>query len=256
METILFLHEKGSFMNALTKYYQHASKLLAKAFEDEEKNLEAAAAQLAKTCINHGRIYVFGSGHSHIMAEEVYARAGGLALIKAILPTELMVIDFPTKSTGIERISGYAASLLNLYKLDEHDTIIIISNSGRNAVPVEMAEESRKKGAFVIALTSLEHSKQTVSRAPSGYKLYELADIVIDNHAPKGDASLKLDGVDLPVGPVSDFIGIFMMEAMMTQTIENIAKAGLRPPVFCSSNVDGGDQVNAELFEKYYGYWK
>lgn len=243
-------------MLALTQYYQHASALLEKAFLDEEDNLLAAAEQLAKTCLRHGRIYVFGSGHSHMMAEEVYARAGGLALIKAILPTELMVIDFPTKSTGIERLAGYSASLLNLYNIEPDDTIIIISNSGRNAVPVEMAEAARDKGAFVIALTSLAHSSATASRAPSGKKLYEVADLVIDNHAPAGDAALDIEGVDVPVGPVSDFLGIFLMNAMMTQTIQNIAQAGVKPPVFMSSNLDEGDARNRELFEQYYGYWK
>lgn len=243
-------------MNAAAKYYQHASSLLDQTFEDEEAHIQQAASLLTDSCLQGGRIYVFGSGHSHMMAEEVYARAGGLALIKAILPQELMVIDFPTKSTGLERISGYAASLLELYKLDEKDTIVIISNSGRNSVPVEMAQAAREKGAKVIALTSLAHSKACTSRAPSGKRLFELADVVLDNHAPKGDASLEIEGCDTPVGPVSDFLGIFLMDAMMTQVIENLAKAGRKPPVFVSSNVDGGDEVNRRLFETYYGYWK
>lgn len=243
-------------MNAVTKYYQHATALLAKTFEDEEQNILDAAQLLTDSCLQGGRIYVFGSGHSHIMAEEVYGRAGGLALIKAILPQELMVIDFPTKSTGIERLSGYSQSLIELYKLDEKDTIVIISNSGRNAVPVEMAQAARDKGAKVIALTSLAHSKATTSRAPSGKRLFELADVVIDNHAPKGDAILEVEGCNTPTGPVSDFLGIFIMDAMMTQVIEDIAKTGIQPPVFVSSNVDGGDETNRHLYDTYYGYWK
>lgn len=143
---------------------------------------------MSETCAADGRIYVFGSGHSHMIAEELYARAGGLALVKAILPQELMLIDFPTKSTFIKRLSGYAAPLLDLYRLEAKDVLLVISNSGRNPVPVEMAMAARNKGAKVIAITSLAHSKSCLARHASGLRLFETADVVLDNHVPAGDA--------------------------------------------------------------------
>lgn len=243
-------------MEIIQQYYEYCQQLLKDTAQDEASSMQQAARLMSDACLQGGRIYVFGSGHSHIMAEEVYARAGGLALIKPILPTELMVIDFPRKSTGIERLSGYSAALLEHYNLDAKDVIVIISNSGRNAVPVEMAEAARKKGAKIIALTSLDHSKKTDSRAPSGKKLYELADVVIDNHAPKGDAAFYIDGCKTPAGPVSDFLGIFIMEALVVQVSQNLMEAGMEPPLFTSSNLDEGDARNEELFSTYYGYWK
>lgn len=243
-------------MNTVLKYYQYTADILKGVAHQEEAAIEQAAALMSASCAAGGRIYVFGSGHSHMIAEEVYARAGGLAMIKAILPQELMVIDFPTKSTGIERLSGYSASLLNLYKIDKKDTLLVISNSGRNPVPVEMAQAAREKGAKVVAITSLSHSKQTVSRAPSGLRLFEVADVVIDNHAPKGDAGFYIEGCKTPVGPVSTLTGVFIAQALICQVVEDMVREGMEPPVFVSSNVDEGDAFNQKLFETYYGYWK
>lgn len=243
-------------MNTTQRYFDYCQDILEQCAKDEAPNIDAAAKLMAGSCLDGGRIYVFGSGHSHMIAEEVYARAGGLALIKAILPTELMVIDFPTKSTGIERLSGYSAHLLSLYKIDARDTILIISNSGRNAVPVEMAQAAKEAGTKVVAMTSLKHSQNTESRAPSGKKLYELADVVIDNHAPKGDAAFDIEGSSRAMGPVSTLTGVFLAEALMAKTAENLAAAGMEPPVFVSSNVDEGDTANEALFETYYSYNK
>ena len=176
--------------------------------------------------------------------------------MKAILPPELMLHEMPNKSTWLERLSGYAEAMLKLHKVDEKDTILIISNSGRNIVPVEMALESRKLGAKIIAMTSLQHSTQTTSRHASGKKLYELADVVLDNGAPKGDAGFFIEGLDTPTGPTSDTIGIALAQALIASAIDKLVRNGHQPPVFKSSNVDGADDYNNVLFDTYYGYWK
>lgn len=243
-------------MSTVSKYINYVGEVLQRVGESESENVAKAADFVVESCKKDGRFYVFGSGHSHIIAEEIYIRAGGLALVKAILPGELMLHEMPNKSTYMERLDGYAASMLNLYKLDENDTIMIISNSGRNNVPVEMAIEAKELGAKVIVMTSLAHSKEVTSRHKSGKLLYELADVVIDNGAAKGDAAYYVDNFDVPTGPTSDAIGIALANALIVDVVDKLVKDGITPPVFRSSNVDGADDYNNELFDKYYGYWK
>lgn len=243
-------------MSVAGDYLKYISKILEETIKTQCENIEKASKYVSESCLKGGRFYVFGSGHSHMVAEEVYIRAGGLAYVRAILPPELMLHEMPNKSTYLERLDGYSEAILNLYKVDENDTLMIISNSGRNNVPVEMALEAQKRGTKVIALTSLKHSMNTTSRHKSGKKLYEVADVVIDNGAPKGDAAFEIQGLDTPTGPTSDAIGIAIAQSLIAQVIDNLIIRGHKPPVFKSSNVDGADNYNNELFDKYYGYWK
>lgn len=243
-------------MTTAKKYLQYVAEILQKTIDTQEEALAQAAELVCESCLANGRFYVFGSGHSHMIAEELYLRAGGLAYVKAILPPELMLHEMPNKSTWLERLSGYAEAMLKLHKVDAKDTILIVSNSGRNMVPVEMALGAKKIGAKVIAMTSLAHSTQTSSRHPSGKKLYELADVVLDNGAKKGDASFWIEGLNTPTGPTSNAIGIAMAQALIASVIDKLVKKGHQPPVFQSSNVDGADAYNEALFDTYYGYWK
>lgn len=243
-------------MSIGTRYIAYLQSKLQEVLDNEMPNIEKAAQLMTESCLKGGRIYVFGTGHSHLIAEEMYIRAGGLALVHAILPPELMLSSMATKSTMIERMEGYAEALVELYHIDEKDTLMVISNSGRNAVPVEMCMAAKAKGASVVALTSMAHSAASTSRHSSGKRMFEVADVVIDNRAVKGDAGLHIDGLETPVGPVSDGTGIAIAQALVNEVIERMIKAGVEPPVFYSSNVDGGDEKNAALYDKYYGYWK
>lgn len=238
------------------KYFTYLQEILQKVIDSEIQQIHKAAELATKSCANGGRIYVFGSGHSHMIAEELYIRAGGLALVKAILPTELMLHEMPNKSTFIERLSGYSEKLLELYKVAENDTLLVVSNSGRNPVPVEMCIAAKNKGMNVIALTSLTGAKDIPSRHESGKKISDIADVSIDNHAPKGDAGYYIDNFSIPVGGTSNFTGIGIAQAFITTVVSNLLQMGIEPPVFRSSNVDGADEYNNQLFEKYYGYWK
>ena len=243
-------------MDTASRYFAHLQNKFQEVLDHELPNIEKASELVAQSCLKGGRFYVFGTGHSHLIAEEFYIRAGGLALVHAILPPEMMLSSMATKSTLLERLEGYAPALVELYHIDEKDTLMVVSNSGRNAVSVEMCMAAKAKGANVVALTSMKHSSSCTSRHSSGKRMFEVADVVIDNRAEKGDAGLQIEGLETYIGPVSDGTGIAIAQALINEVIERMVKAGVEPPVFCSSNVDGGDEKNAHLYETYYGYWK
>ncbi len=228
-------------------YFEYINNIFLEMVEAESENIKKAAQLVAQAMADDRTFYVFGSGHSHMVAEELYLRAGGLMNIEAILPDELMLHGLKFKSTFIERLEGYGKGLLNLYPIQEGDVFLIVSNSGRNAVPVEMAIEAKAKNAKVIAMTSLQHSQSVSSRHSSQLRLFEVADIVLDTHAPMGDAGFKLEGLETKVGPVSDFIGIAMAQALNVEITNLLIEKGIVPPVFVSSNLDGADLKNAEL---------
>jgi uncharacterized phosphosugar-binding protein len=243
-------------MSIPEKYLDFAISKLVEVKETQRDNIQKAARLVAESVEKGGRMYIFGSGHSHMVAEEIYIRAGGAAFVKAILEPSLMLHEMPNKSTYLERIEGYAGVLLKLHKVDKNDTVVVVSNSGRNALPVEMALEAKKIGAGVIAITSLQHSTTVSSRHKSGKKLYEIADVTIDNCGEKGDAVFEIEGLDTPTGPTSDTTGTAIAQALVATTLDILVKKGIKPPVLVSSNVDGGDEINDRIFDEYYGFVK
>jgi len=243
-------------MNIINDYMDFVIKKMKAVKEEESHHIDEAAKLITQTCLKNGRFYVFGSGHSHIVAEDIYIRAGGLAYVKAILVPELMLHEMPNKSTYLERLNGYSDAILKLYKVDANDTLMVISNSGRNNVPVEMCLSAKELGTSIIAMTSLKHAKTQQSRHYGGKCIHDIADVVIDNHAEEGDAGYYISGFETPVGPTSDITGTAIAQAIMIKTMENLVEQGHTPPVFKSSNLDGADTYNDELFDRYYGYSK
>ena len=204
--------------------------------DTQKEALDAARAAVVSAIANDRLIYISGSGHSHMLAEEVFYRAGGLAPVQAILEPDLMLHKGARRSTRCEREEGRAAKALEPYEIGPGDVVIIASNSGRNAYPIELALAARARGATTIALTSLAHAKAVTSRHGSGKRLFEIADIVIDNCGVPGDASMPIPGHSASMGPTSTMTGVFILNAIMAEAVAELAEAGTMADVYVSAN--------------------
>lgn len=235
---------------AYEQYLLGVGELLEALRVDEGETLEAAAAAIADCIAGGGVVHVFGSGHSHMMAEEVFHRAGGLMAVNAMLDPNLTA--FGTLQAGlVERTEGYAAVVLASFDVRPGEVVVVVSNSGINPVPIELAMEAKALGARVIAVTSAAAYRETSSRHSSGKKLTDVADIVVDGHVPRGDATVAIDGVEAMVGAVSTVLGAAVMNAIMVETTALLQQNGYSPPVIVSMNIPGGDDHNLELEERY-----
>jgi uncharacterized phosphosugar-binding protein len=234
---------------AYERYFDQLSDLMA-TLRDQGPNIEAAAKVMAGCIAEGGIVHVFGSGHSHMMAEEVFHRAGGLFAFNAML--DINLTNFGTLKAGmVERTEGYARVIITSFDVRPGEVVVVVSNSGINAVPIDLAIEARKIGARVIAVTSAGNYASAASRHSSGKKLAEVADLTVDSRVPVGDAILLLEGLQAPVAASSTVLGAALMNAMVAQTAEELLAMGQQPPVIVSMNVPGGDEHNARLTEKY-----
>jgi uncharacterized phosphosugar-binding protein len=183
-------------------------------------------------------------GTSHLLAEEAFYRAGGLAAVNPILDRRLM---FPTASGKHPRAEpGYASRILEREDVRAVDAAIVASNSGRNAVPIEMAIALQARGVKVIAITSLTHSRAVTARHGSGRKLYEIADIVVDTGIPAGDAATTLPGSALKMGPLSTVVGAAIVHAIVIEAAALLVQRGHELAVFPSANLDTTSQEDLE----------
>jgi len=197
-----------------------------------------AGKVIADAIVQGGTLHVFGTGHSHMLAEELYVRAGGLVHVNAILEPSLMLHEDPARATELERQEGLAAEILVKHEMRAVDVLIVASNSGRNPVPIEMALLAKERGLVVITLTSLAHSQAVASRHSSGRRRFEGADVVRDNGGELGDAVLEVEGHPTRACPTSTVIGAAILNAVVATAIEELLRMGVVPPILVSSNVD------------------
>jgi len=223
------------------QYLAMAVTALQDAADAQLVAIETAAGWVADAVAADRLIFVTGSGHSHMLAEEVFYRAGGLVPVYPILDPALMLHHAAVASTTLERVEGIAQVRLASANVGNGDVLIVASNSGRNAYPVEAALGGRKLGAMVVALTSLRHAQSVESRHSSGKLLHQVADLVIDTGVLPGDAAVKVSGELPPVGALSTVVGAALINAVMVGAVDRLSQAGMRPPVFRSANVDSED---------------
>lgn len=232
-------------------YFKEIRGLLDKVEETQGQAIEDSAKLIADSIKSGGVLHVFGCGHSQMYAMEVFYRAGGLVPVNAILTPALSLEPTAPLSTQGERQVGLAKAILDNENINENDTLFIVSVSGRNAVPVEMAMEAKERGLKIITLTSYDFSKNVTSRHESGKKTYELADVILDNCGIVGDAIMEIEGLEPKFGPTSSVIGFAILQSVMVQVVENLVKDGVKPPIWVSSNLDKGDDINKEYIQKY-----
>lgn len=238
-------------MSKYIEYIENVQRIIEKVRNNGSENIMKTAAVFKNALKNQNKIFLFGTGHSHMLAEELFYRAGGLVQIRPVLCEPLMLHESASESTVIERKEGLAESLFDEYGMSKGDAIVIISNSGRNGVIVDMALICKEKGLTVIALTNMEHTMSGVSRHKSGKRLCELADIVLDNFGCVGDACIEVSGVDGKICPTSTVIGSLILNCVVARCVELCTEEGFIPEHFASANIDGGDEINNKLLEKY-----
>lgn len=232
------------------QFSENVSRMITEISDKESENIKAVAHLMYLAGTSNKKIFIEGSGHSHIIGEEIYARAGGYAGIVPMLEPELMLHQHPMKSTMIERTCGYAKILLDMYHVEKDDVLILVSNSGRNNLPVEMALGGKKLGAHVVAITNINHSSAVSSRHESGKRLMDIADIVIDNCGEYGDAAFRVDPFPYPIGATSTITGAFIAQSLIIEMVREFSENGIEPEIFQSSNLDGADERNIQLMSK------
>lgn len=238
-------------MSKSVEYFENLQKILARIATEQIDNIEKAARAVADALENGGRVHAFGTGHSHMLAEEIFYRAGGLVNVNPILETSLMLHESAAKSTELERLEGYGEILFDHHSISNKDILFLFSNSGRNGVAIDLALIAGERGVKTVVITNMEHTMQGASRHSSGKKLFEAADIVIDNCGCHGDASMRIDEINRSVAPTSTAAGAAILNAIEARAVEIMVAEGFTPEVFSSSNVDGGDEINNAYIAKY-----
>lgn len=232
-----------------SRYMDAVRALLDTIAGRESEQIILSASAIADALRADHMLYLFGTGHSHMLAEEGHFRAGGLAPVVPILSSSFMLHEGAAASTQFERTSGVAQAVLSRYTVEKGDVIVIFSNSGANAVPVEMALAAKERGLTVIAIVALEYAA-TVKPGVSGKKLADVADIVIDNHGVPGDALVDVGG-GLRSGAASTITGAFILNAILTTVAALLSEGDDPPPIYISANMPGAAQHNAALIQRY-----
>lgn len=237
-------------MTLYRTYFRRLYDIIERVIGSQGGNIETAAAWIADTLIDDGVVHLFGSGHSHMVAEEVFHRAGSLLPLNPMLDANLTPLS-DVNASLLERSSGYGKVIVGSHDIRAGEMVFVISNSGLNPVPIEVAIEAKAKGARTIAITSVSSYRDVPSRDPSGQRLGDVADLAIDTHVPRGDALIEMDGLETPVGGVSSAVGIAIINAIVVEAAHIMLKRGVTPPVIPSMNVPGGDERMAELVARY-----
>lgn len=243
-------------MTPALDYLSHARRIVD-SVEEQLPAIQQAAEMFSKTILAGRMVHVFGSGHSRIMVEEMWPRYGSFPGFNPIVELSLSFHNLVVGANGqrqamfLENVSGLATRILRNFDLSPQDTALVISSSGCNIVPIEIAEEFQKRSVKVVAIISREHSEASTSRRADGKKLQDFADLVLDTGAPVGDAMVKIKGLETPVAPGSTVGGCLLVNTIKAEVAARLTAAGEPPKVLTAAAVVGADQATA-LFESAY----
>lgn len=244
----------GKLNMAFAEYIDGLQAVLSQIKREQAGQIERAGQMVADSLAAGGIVHAFGTGHSHLIANEAFFRAGGIAAVNPILDERLIFLKGALESTRSEQESGLAHSLIAEEEVRAEDIAIIISNSGRNAAPIEMAQEMTVRGVKVIAITNVRQSSASPARRSSGQRLYELADVVVDNCVPPGDALLSLPGLQSRIGPSSTVAGAAIINAIMIEAVAELLRRGEDVPILPSANMEGVTvKTLSEILCRYKG---
>lgn len=238
------------------QYLQKLTALCTQVAETQAERIDAACAFLAEEMGKGKLVYVWGTGgHDNRSAEELLWRAGGLAAFTVILDPGLSLMHGATKATKIERMPGYAKSVLDYYQVGKDDVLLLVNSYGINALTIDTIHECRTRGTRVIAVTSFEFPKSVApdhpARHPGKENLHEIADLAIDSFVPAGDAVVDVPGFPYKVAGISTLVNVYILNVLVCGVVEKLAQAGIEPPVWVSANAPGGDAWNKRLLERY-----
>lgn len=243
-------------MNIIKDYLIKCREILAK-IERQEKDIAQAAQWFAESILAGRMVHVFGSGHSRIMVEEMWPRYGSFPGFNPIVELSLTYHNNVVGANGqrqamfLENVPGLAERILRNFATDKRDTAMVVSSSGCNIVPIEMAELFRERGVKVVALVTKDHLEKSRSKRKDGKKLTDFADLILDTGAPAGDSMVKIEGLQTPVSPGSTVGGVLLVNSIKAEVAKLLTEAGSPPYVLTAAALVGEEKAK-ELFENAY----
>jgi len=232
-------------------YFQKLKDLFDIIEKNEANHISLAAEKVAYCIRQDGIIHVFGCGHSHMLGEELFYRAGGLVPIHPIFFEDLMLHKGALRSSQLEKQNDFAQVVMKNVQIKPNDILLVVSTSGRNPVPIDVAEIAKQQGAYVIAITSVVYRESVTSRHKQGKFLADVADLVIDNHIAVGDALMEHPATPVSFGSGSTIVGMMIVNGMMVEATNMMIEHNFIPPIFRSSNAYDGEDHNSQLINKY-----
>ncbi|AKD54948.1 sugar isomerase domain-containing protein [Spirosoma radiotolerans] len=243
-------------MNLTTQYLQR-SRALLDTIDAQTEAIQQAAQWFSQTILAGRMVHLFGSGHSRIMVEEMWPRYGSFPGFNPIVELSLSFHNLVVGANGqrqamfLENVPGLASRILRNYALSAQDSALVISSSGSNVVPIEMAELFQQAGVKVVALVTRQHAEKSISKRADGKKLTDFADLILDTGAPVGDAMLTIPGLDTLVAPGSTLGGVVLVNCIKAEVARLLTEAGQPPRVLSAANVVGAERA-VTLFEGAY----
>lgn len=237
-------------INAVDLYLQAISELQKRVVDSQRATFLEIAQKMADVTRRDQRIFIFGTGHSHLMAEEGFYRAGGFANVIPMLSEHFMLHNLPALGSRLERTPALADLILERYAPLTAEMLFIFSNSGVNHLPVEMAMRAKERGMFVVGVASFAYAREAPLSA-LGLRLDQVVDVALDNGGVPGDALLELEDLDWRVAPSSTIVGALIWNCLVAETARLLHTSGVTPPIYVSLNVAGAAEHNQALLEKW-----